>query len=33
MLDTRMAVEDRPIFRLTIEGRRIWFEWSYDGEI
>lgn len=34
MLDTRMAVEDRPIYlRLTIEGRRIWFEWSYDGEI
>ena len=31
---TRMAVEDRPIYlRLTIEGRRIWFEWSYDGEI
>ena len=33
MLDTRVAVEDRPIyFRLTIEGRRTWFEWSYDGE-
>ena len=33
MLDTRVAVEDKPIyFRLNIEGRRTWFEWGYDGE-
>ena len=33
MLDTRVAVGDKPIyFRLNIEGRRTWFEWGYDGE-
>lgn len=32
-LDTRIAVEDVPIYlRLRIEGRQLWFEWSYDGE-
>ena len=32
-LNTRIAVEDRPIYlRLWIRGRRCWFEWSYDGE-
>ena len=32
-LDTRIAVEDVPIYlRLQIEGRQLWFEWSYDGE-
>lgn len=32
-LDTRTAVEDKPIyFRLYIEGRNAWFEWSYDNE-
>jgi len=32
-LDTRIGVDDVPIyFRLYIEGRRCWFEWSYDGE-
>ena len=33
MLDTRVAVDDRPIYmRLHIEGRRTWFEWGYNGE-
>lgn len=32
-LDTRTAVDDVPIYlRLQIEGRKNWFEWSYDGE-
>ena len=32
-LNTRIPVEDKPIYlRLYIEGRRSWFEWSYDGE-
>ena len=32
-LNTRIPVEDRPIyFRLYIEGRKPWFEWSYDNE-
>lgn len=32
-LNTRIPVEDRPIYlRLYIEGRRSWFEWSYDNE-
>lgn len=32
-LDTRIPVDDVPIyFRLTIENRRTFFEWSYDGE-
>jgi xylan 1,4-beta-xylosidase len=31
-LNTRIAVEDRPIYlRLYIEGRKSWFEWSYDN--
>lgn len=34
LLDTRIAVEDAPIYlRLQLEGRAFWFEWSYDGEI
>ncbi len=34
MLETRVAVEDRPMyFRLNIEGRRTWFAWSYDGDV
>lgn len=33
-LNTRIPVEDKPIYlRLYIEGRKSWFEWSYDGEI
>ena len=32
-LNTRIPVEDKPIYlRLYIEGRKSWFEWSYDGE-
>lgn len=32
-LNTRIAVEDCPIYlRLWIQGRKSWFEWSYDGE-
>ena len=32
-LNTRLPVKDVPIyFRLYIQGRRSWFEWSYDGE-
>ena len=31
-LDTRVPVDDVPIyFRLYVEGRKIWFEWSYDN--
>ena len=31
-LNTRIPVEDRPVYlRLHIEGRKSWFEWSYDG--
>lgn len=31
-LDTRIPVSDDPIYlRLNIEGRKTWFEWSYDG--
>ena len=31
-LNTRIPVEDKPIYlRLYIEGRRSWFEWSYDN--
>lgn len=30
--DTRLAVDDVPIFfRLHIQGRKTWFEWSYDN--
>lgn len=33
MLNTRIPVEDVPIYlRLSIEGRRSFFAWSYDGE-
>ena len=33
LLNTRIPVEDVPIYlRLNIEGRKSWFEWSYDGE-
>ncbi len=33
LLNTRIPVEDRPIYlRLYIEGRKSWFEWSYDNE-
>lgn len=32
-LNTRIPVEDCPIYmRLWIQGRKSWFEWSYDGE-
>lgn len=32
-LNTRIAVEEREIYlRLYIEGRSLWFQWSYDGE-
>lgn len=32
-LNTRMPVEDCPIYlRLNVEGRKSYFEWSYDGE-
>ncbi len=32
LLNTRIPVEDVPIYlRLNIEGRKSWFEWSYDG--
>ena len=32
-VDTRTPVEDEPVFlRLHIEGRKTWFDWSYDGE-
>lgn len=31
--DTRIPAEDRAVYmRLYIEGRKAWFEWSYDGE-
>ena len=33
LLNTRIPVDDVPIYlRLNIEGRKSWFEWSYDGE-
>lgn len=32
-LNTRIPVEDIPIYlRLYIQGRKSWFEWSYNGE-
>ncbi len=32
-LDTRIPVKDMPVyFRLRIENRKTFFEWSYDGE-
>lgn len=32
-LNTRIPIEDTPIYlRLNIEGRKSYFEWSYDGE-
>lgn len=32
-LNTRIPVEERELYlRLYIEGRRLWFQWSYDGE-
>ena len=32
-MNARIPVEDKPIYlRLYIEGRRSWFEWSYDGK-
>lgn len=32
-LNTRTPVDDVPIyFRLYVEGRKSWFEWSYDNE-
>lgn len=34
MLSTRIPVDEVPIYlRLSIRGRRTWFEWSYDGLI
>ena len=33
LLNTRIPVADVPIYlRLNIDGRKSWFEWSYDGE-
>ncbi len=33
LLNTRIPVDDVPVYlRLNIEGRRSWFEWSYDGK-
>lgn len=33
-LNTRIPVEEREIYlRLYIDGRKSWFEWSYDGEV
>lgn len=33
LLNTRIPVDDIPIYlRLQIEGRKLWFEWSYNGE-
>ncbi len=33
MSHTRIPVDECPIYmRLYIEGRKSWFEWSYDGE-
>lgn len=33
-LDARIPVEDRPIYlRLYLQGRKTWFEWSYDNEV
>lgn len=32
-LNTRIPVDEKPLFlRLNIQGRRSWFEWSYDNE-
>jgi xylan 1,4-beta-xylosidase len=32
-LNTRIAVEEKPIYlRLYVEGRKLWFEWSYDND-
>lgn len=32
-LNSRVAVEDCPVYlRPQIQGRKSWFEWSYDGE-
>lgn len=32
-LNSRVPVEDCPVYlRLQIQGRKSWFEWSYDGE-
>lgn len=31
--DARIPVEDVPVYlRLAIDGRKLWFSWSYDGE-
>ncbi len=31
--DARIPAEDVPVYlRLHIEGRKTWFDWSYDGE-
>ena len=33
-LNSRIAVEDCPIYlRLKVEGRKSYFEWSYDGQL
>lgn len=33
LLNTRIPVDDRPVYlRLHIEGRKLWFDWSYDGK-
>ena len=32
-LNTRIPVDEKPLFlRLNIQGRRSWFEWSYDNK-
>jgi xylan 1,4-beta-xylosidase len=32
LMNTRIPVEDKPIYlRLYVEGRKSWFEWSYDN--
>ena len=32
LLNTRIPIEDMPIYlRLYIDGRKSWFEWSYDN--
>ncbi len=33
VLNSLIPVEDAPVYlRLYVDGRRSWFEWSYDGE-
>lgn len=33
-LNTRIPVEERPLYlRLYVQGRKSWFEWSYDNQV